>query len=280
MSVDLLVRLDGGHTSATPIEMEATERLSDLLAKITRAFDLEAEVVMEHESTVLRDMSMLIGDHCFKDGDEVVVKLDKAAAARKKLKEKNVELTMNGLKTVCGLLDDRWTRIKARTDLDEILELVRDADPTILRSVDTKSLEGMGKGYTLLHFLPQPQVIKSLVAYGADVNAMSVSPQYVSPLHVAVGSSSVIVKDLVDHGADVHARDSLGKTPLHCIQRPDIGALLLDAGADINARDHQGRTPLHWHWPSTNSYKFLLSRGADETIADHTGRKPTTIARA
>src|SRR5947207_4014133 len=49
----------------------------------------------------------------------------------------------------------------------------------------------------------------------------------------------------------VEARDSDGSTPLHCAAwkgHSEVVALLLDHGADVNARnhnDHWGDTPLH-----------------------------------
>ena len=56
---------------------------------------------------------------------------------------------------------------------------------------------------------------------------------------------------LLDAGADVSARDLLGRTPLHHVtlgqRRGDIAvavALLLGAGADAQARDEAGETVL------------------------------------
>ena len=55
------------------------------------------------------------------------------------------------------------------------------------------------------------------------------------------------VRDLLDRGACVNARNHKGQTALHCAARAgftDIVALLLDRGADADATDDDGRTPL------------------------------------
>ena len=55
---------------------------------------------------------------------------------------------------------------------------------------------------------------------------------------------------LLEQGAALDVRDSLGRTPLHAAAAPwwkestDLVELLLDSGAEVDAVDHQGRTPL------------------------------------
>lgn len=61
----------------------------------------------------------------------------------------------------------------------------------------------------------------------------------------------IIVKMLIDHGADVHATDEQGRNALHLAvesQLPDIRIieLLLRSGIDANLPDSQGYTPFHY----------------------------------
>jgi ankyrin repeat protein len=81
------------------------------------------------------------------------------------------------------------------------------------------------------------------------------------------------VRMLLQHGADVHARDGHGNTAL--IQTPFAGAgdclqLLIEAKADVNAADHLGMTATHnaavdW-WAFRNSYRDAYEEGRVECL--------------
>lgn len=70
----------------------------------------------------------------------------------------------------------------------------------------------------------------------------------VTPLHVAVANQNLeLAKFLLEHGADVNARDAGGRTPLHfAVDRRDLDLirLLLDGKAEPDAKDSTGTTPL------------------------------------
>src|SRR5206468_1641703 len=67
-------------------------------------------------------------------------------------------------------------------------------------------------------------------------------------LHHAVSCELIpMILILLEHGADLEARDSQGDTPLLCaVENGDrtVVKLLLDMGANIETSDNQGNTPL------------------------------------
>ena len=88
---------------------------------------------------------------------------------------------------------------------------------------------------------------------------------------------------LLDHGADVHARDSRGSTPLHNAAfsgDAEMLGRLLDRGADISGDDEGGWTPLHRaaRIGRVEEVAFLVRRGADAGIRENLGRTPLDVA--
>jgi hypothetical protein len=76
--------------------------------------------------------------------------------------------------------------------------------------------------------------------------------------------------------ANVNARNSVGKTPLHVAnarRKREIVDLLLKGGADPNAKDTNGQTPLHSWWDGAEIIELLLG------LAATPGRRTTREAR-
>jgi hypothetical protein len=66
-----------------------------------------------------------------------------------------------------------------------------------------------------------------------------------TPLHTASSRGYCeIACLLLEHGADVMARDNSGCTPLHLASTVTIAEMLISAGADVHAIDDNGRTVL------------------------------------
>lgn len=75
-----------------------------------------------------------------------------------------------------------------------------------------------------------------------DINATSVN--YIPLVHAARFQNQKGVEYLLAKGANVHAMDDRGRTPLHVTINLKICAMLLVAGANPRAKDATGNTPM------------------------------------
>ena len=92
------------------------------------------------------------------------------------------------------------------------------------------------------------------------------------------------VKDLVEQGADVNAKDKNGNTPLHRVSMYgdiDIVEYLVEQGTNVNAKDKNGNTPLHWASVGghTGVVKYLVEHGADVMAKSKDGNTPLHEAK-
>ncbi len=133
--------------------------------------------------------------------------------------------------------------------------------------------------------------VRLLLAKGADPDRkmMALGFFHITPLMAAVSFEDPdLIRCLVTGGANIHARDDDGMTPLDWAvlahHAGTVTALLsLGAAADINAKDNFGYTPLLYaatvDFGDAEILKALLSAGADRNIADKEGKTPLAHAR-
>ncbi len=165
--------------------------------------------------------------------------------------------------------------------------------------------------YRAVHVEDLDQIERNLY-WNADVNKPA--PDGLTALHVAARKGSlVIVKMLLDHGADTEVLNNQGHTPLasalfarntlvadYLLKQQaslDPDALLREAvllgqadrdvidflvrqGASLDSPDAQGNTPLHLAIQKGHRVvaKYLMQKGADINIADQSGRTPLALA--
>ena len=121
---------------------------------------------------------------------------------------------------------------------------------------------------------------RALLRRGADPNQKDAAGR--TPLWLCGWHDLSLVTLLVDHGAEVDARDGDGDTPLAAAARngaKDAFAALLDAGADVDSENCDGQTPLFHaaNFGRLEAVVRLLDRGAKRS-QDAFGRDPLWIA--
>ena len=85
------------------------------------------------------------------------------------------------------------------------------------------------------------------------------------------------VKQHLDDGTEVNAKDENGLTPLHFAKTKEIADLLISKGADVNAKEAKNRiTPLHWAaWRGRKEIaELLIAKGADLNTKNKDGGTP------
>lgn len=87
------------------------------------------------------------------------------------------------------------------------------------------------------------------------------------------------IKCLIKLGADIHAQDEYGSTPLHYatrFNREEIVSLLLKYGANPNTKNIYNETPLHYAVFDKNNSKVkkLIHKGAHPHAQDNHGDTP------
>jgi ankyrin repeat protein len=149
--------------------------------------------------------------------------------------------------SIARLLRERGTNLdvfdaSAVGDAERLRELLAEG-PSRANAFASDGFTPLG----LAAFFGNPEAARILLASGANPNLAARNGTKVAPLHSAVaGGNTEIVRELLTHGADVHARQEGGFTPLHSAAA-DGGEqtirLLLAHGADRAARDDAGKTP-------------------------------------
>lgn len=133
------------------------------------------------------------------------------------------------------------------------------------------------EGYTALHHACQRghlTVAKSLITKNALLNALG--PRGETALHLAIQSPSKqsVVMLLIQHKADVNARDATFRTPLHISAGQGNIAMcnyLLNEGADLDSREAQSKTPLQLACEAGH-YELV------EMMLNHSNLKPTNMS--
>lgn len=175
-----------------------------------------------------------------------------------------------------GYLAMHWACIKSNREQDKCVEALLTIPPDDLDLADE-----LARAVNETHRLEGGQSKPTLYMPTGSVNPQS---GWV-PLHHAASNGNIkAVRVLLEHGAEVDARNFGGFTPLHWAAAEghlDCVQLLLEHGADIEAVTKDGWPPLHMaaRWDRVELVKFLLEEGADPNARTKDGRSAPMIAK-
>jgi ankyrin repeat protein len=116
-------------------------------------------------------------------------------------------------------------------------------------------------------------IARLLIEHGADIHARD--QNQLTPLHLTWHPETAQL--LIKHGADVHARDQSQSTPLHLAQEAETAQVLIKHGADVHARDQSQSTPLHRAWRAETA-QVLIKHGTDVHARDQNQSTPLHLA--
>ena len=128
-----------------------------------------------------------------------------------------------------------------------------------------------------------PKVIETMIAKGADVNALDKNEDGTSPLHKAAeGGNAAAIPLLLDAGADVGLATAAGETSLLLASmygHGEAAKALISAGCNVGIGDAKDRTPLHFAARNGDNdiVQALASAGANLDAADDLDQTPSQI---
>ncbi|KAN0137681.1 Ankyrin repeat-containing domain protein [Lactarius tabidus] len=144
---------------------------------------------------------------------------------------------------------------------------------------------------TLLHFAASEghiEVARMLLERGADVNFKN--DEGLAPLQrasqVPQEGKSVVMRLLLDYGANADLYDKRRNTPLHFAASEghlEVARMLLERGADVNSKNDEGLTPLQrasqiQQEGKSDIMRLLLDYGANANVYDKRRNTPLHFA--
>lgn len=179
----------------------------------------------------------------------------------------------------------RWTPLHIaiyRNYKDIVQLLVNEPTCNLESRVDYVWADSYMTPLELAIYLMRLDIIDILIAAGADIQGALF---YIFSSKVA-GKAQIlkVIQKLISAGANIHAVNRNGNTPLHlALLSSDMGSQrmaviqeLYEAGANIHARNNRGQTPLHIAAQKeiVSALIFLINKGADINSLDNDRKTP------
>ena len=126
-------------------------------------------------------------------------------------------------------------------------------------------------------------LIKTLVDLGADVNAQRSDNKATPVMLAACWNNYMATRLLLEHGGDANVQAIDIWSPLHAsvsVGFFEVSKLLIEAGCNINLQGENGRTPLHnaVAYNHVKLVKLSLENNADANIRDAEGDTPLHVS--
>ncbi|MDQ7827276.1 MAG: ankyrin repeat domain-containing protein [Candidatus Eremiobacteraeota bacterium] len=183
--------------------------------------------------------------------------------------------------------------LRGKSDFEKLCEALKNRDvPSVERLIKKNPAlikATVGKwGDTLLNYAVMNDdiaMVDFLTKSGAEVNAGNQCLQ--TPLYLVLiyspANKQAIATHLINAGADVNAKDVMGKTILMQAAKTgdlEIAKLLISAGADVNDKDKNNSTSLHEaaRFGRKKMIELLMASKADLNVKDKEGNTPIKLA--
>ena len=196
---------------------------------------------------------------------------------------KEVDRLQNRIEAQSIILGNEFVLASAKGELPRVSELTPCVDINFSVADREDETYDLVQGLTALSAavsLRKSHVVKYLIDQGADVNARNAVGRRPITYISYFDSGLSTLKELVENGAYVDERDGGGNTLLHKTRYTEQVKYLVDQGADVNAQSfYWGRVPLHSWRKSAESIKYLIDHGASVNVYDRRdGHTPLTMA--
>jgi ankyrin repeat protein len=156
----------------------------------------------------------------------------------------------------------------------------------VTEGIDIMTTQSKGAGSVLIYAAESgnPEMIREILRYHPKLEARdprgrtAIFAAGVDDSRAKVDARVECVRQLVQAGADMNARDNNGNTPLHETFLTDVIEELLKLGADVNARNKDGETPI-FTTVDENAIPLFIEHGADLSICNNKGETVMEAAK-